>query len=70
MKKQNRKYYLVQPSDGAFPFASFGELEAEDFESYSEIYKELSQVEIANYAAEWNKLCEENGGEREIRNGK
>lgn len=70
IKKQNRKYYLVQSSDGAFPFASFGELEAEDFESYSEIYKELSQVEIANYAAEWNKLCEENGEEREIRNGK
>ncbi len=45
-------------------------MEAEDFESYSEIYKELSQVEIANYAAEWNKLCEENGEEREIRNGK
>ena len=70
INKQNRKYYLVQSSDGDFPFASFEELESDDFKSYSEIYKELSQVEIANYAAEWNKLCEENGEEREIRNSK
>ena len=70
INKQNRKYYLVQFSDGDFPFSSFEELESDDFKSYSEIYKELSQIEIANYAAEWNKLCEENGEEREIRNGK
>lgn len=70
IENHNGKYFIVKSEDGDFPYSGFGELEREDFYSYSKLYKELTREEISAYSAEWKKLCEENGECRELIDGK